>query len=260
MKKFVAFVGTLVLLYLGTLTDGVTGDIFPETRIAEGEDSAFDEFPYVVSIQYQTEEKGYIHRCAGAMINSSYVVTVAHCFQSVDTSKYRVVNDNDTHTENETKISNVSTIVIHPDYDSANFWNNDIAILQLLNGFEDYNQVLLPENYSDPDPELKGTTLGWGSGEMNGQPVQMLQRLDDLNIFDSTACEDLYIFGPNENSICAGNEDGSTNIGVCSGDSGNPLIINGTLYGLLSWLRIPCFQLPGVYTKVSNYVEWIHGN
>ncbi|KAF7474556.1 Hypothetical predicted protein [Marmota monax] len=43
------------------------------------------------------------------------------------------------------------------------------------------------------------------------------------------------------------------------GDSGGPLVCNHTLHGIISWGDFPCGQpnRPGVYTRVSKYVQWI---
>ena len=43
---------------------------------------------------------------------------------------------------------------------------------------------------------------------------------------------------------------------ACNGDSGGPLVCNGKLTGITSFGN-GCGNVPGVYTRVSNYVEWI---
>ena len=66
-----------------------------------------------------------------------------------------------------------------------------------------------------------------------------------------------------EGNMCAAG-DGT---GHCSGDSGGPLVIaNGTdpamdptiQVGIVSWSGRPCGTYPGVYTRVSSYIDWIH--
>lgn len=44
------------------------------------------------------------------------------------------------------------------------------------------------------------------------------------------------------------------------GDSGGPLVVNGTQVGVVSWSVKPCAvaPYPGVFSKVSSYVDWIY--
>ena len=45
--------------------------------------------------------------------------------------------------------------------------------------------------------------------------------------------------------------------GVCSGDSGGPLLCKGKLVGITSW-GIKCTEKAAVFTKVEPYVPWIN--
>ena len=62
------------------------------------------------------------------------------------------------------------------------------------------------------------------------------------------------------NMICAGYPQGGKD--ACNGDGGGPLIVqskeSAVIYGIVSWGR-GCAQprAPGVYTRVTNYIDWI---
>lgn len=47
---------------------------------------------------------------------------------------------------------------------------------------------------------------------------------------------------------------------TCSGDFGGPLSQNGTVVGTVTWTIKPCGAsgAPNVYTKVSNFIDWIN--
>lgn len=110
--------------------------------------------------------------------------------------------------------------------------------------------------------------------------MQNLQRVD-IKVFTDEDCESLHAWtGPTSRlyHVCAGVEGGGK--GQCNvwiiisslphsftffffqGDSGGPLTVNGTQVGIVSWSVKPCTiaPYPGVFAKVSSYVDWIYEN
>lgn len=57
-------------------------------------------------------------------------------------------------------------------------------------------------------------------------------------------------------TLCA--YSGQIGSGVCNGDSGDPLVFNNTLIGIVSWSTTPCaIGQPDGYVRISEYVDWI---
>lgn len=51
---------------------------------------------------------------------------------------------------------------------------------------------------------------------------------------------------------------GKGNVGICSGDVGDPLAVNGKLIGVASFWFGNCKSgYPSVYTRVNNFTNWI---
>lgn len=83
----------------------------------------------------------------------------------------------------------------------------------------------------------------------------------NLKIFSDEECIKRHEGRTTKDHICGGVDEGGK--GQCNGDSGGPLLYNGSIQlGIVSWSVKPCavYPYPGVYTKVSHYINWIQQN
>ncbi|XP_060031233.1 kallikrein-13 isoform X2 [Erinaceus europaeus] len=103
-----------------------------------------------------------------------------------------------------------------------------------------------------PRQARPGACGGW-RGVSYPQTLQCV----NIQLRSDEECHQVYPGKITPNMLCAGTDEGGKD--SCEGDSGGPLICNGTLHGIISWGDFPCGQpsRPGVYTRVSRYVQWI---
>lgn len=104
---------------------------------------------------------------------------------------------------------------------------------------------------------------GWGRTSEKLPPSQILREVI-VPIWSQEQCTNAG-YGKKritENMMCAGYHDGKKD--ACQGDSGGPMHMEGAtgsmeIVGLVSWGR-GCARpnLPGIYTRVVNYLDWIN--
>lgn len=97
---------------------------------------------------------------------------------------------------------------------------------------------------------------GWGATSSSAWLSSQLNE-KEVTIVYFNDCKYLYegIQNPvTERMVCAGSRDG----GPCQGDSGDPLVYNEQLIGLMSW-SFGCgdSKYPAVYTDVTKFRGWI---
>jgi len=184
----------------------------------------------------------------------------------------------------------IKKIIIHKEYTSDGTTINDIALIQLMskeNGqciqrLGEHDQIqaacltstkyLEPEN---PDKVYNCSVSGWGETETNITVNQL--RIAEMNMVSFTECKNKYenrgIDIKWRKHLCALGDRGvnGTDKDACNGDSGGPLsCLIDTEYGKRSYLNgivsfgVECRdihkKIPGVYTRVSKYYEWIEKN
>ncbi|XP_069098941.1 trypsin-like [Pleurodeles waltl] len=236
------------LLICALLGAAAAFPIDDDDKIVGGYTCTKNALPYQVSLNV-----GY-HFCGGSLINSQWVVSAAHCYQS--RINVRLGEHNIASSEGTEQFIDSTKVIRHPNYSSRNL-DNDIMLIKLsraatLNSY--VKAVALPSGC--PAAGTQCLISGWGN--MSGSGSNYPNTLQCLNapILTTSQCTSSYPGQITSNMFCAGFLEGGKD--SCQGDSGGPVVCNGQLQGVVSW-GIGCAQrnYPGVYTKVCNYVSWI---
>uniref|UniRef100_A0A3P9PSX4 ST14 transmembrane serine protease matriptase a n=1 Tax=Poecilia reticulata TaxID=8081 RepID=A0A3P9PSX4_POERE len=235
------------------------------TRIVGGEDAAQGEFPWQVSLHFQT----YGHVCGASIISENWLVTAAHCVQSDASHRFGEPAKWEVYLglHDQRKIESfvvkrkLKQIISNPNY-NPNTFNNDIALMELDSPikFSDYIQpICLPNNdYKVPVGETVFIT-GFGATREGGTAAKVLQKAE-VRIINYSECNKLMSYRLTSKMFCAGVLTGG--VDACQGDSGGPLnILEGDymlLAGVVSW-GDGCARRnkPGIYTTVSEFRGWI---
>ncbi|XP_037959904.1 trypsin-1 [Teleopsis dalmanni] len=202
--------------------------------------------------------------CGGSLINDRYVLTAAHCVQNNrDQITIRLLQlDRSSRDPGITR--KVIQTIIHPSYDQTRIVN-DIALLKLDSPIpltSTVRPVCLPtasHNFDNRD----AIVAGWGLVKEGGVTSNFLQEATVPIISNQQCRATRYKDKIAEVMLCAGlvKQGGKD---ACQGDSGGPLIVNEgrfKLAGVVSF-GFGCAQpnAPGVYTRVSKFVDWIQRN
>lgn len=225
-------------------------------------------YPWIVSLKYRG-----LHFCGGTLINEKWVLTAAHCVLGESPSDITAtVSEYDL--SQRTSTTTIKNIIVHPNYNSTSF-DNDIALLELDESATIASISLLSNNETEQllsNSENNVTVIGWGStigysGDNPSPSTNFPDILHDVSLplISQTLCQSTMpaVTG---NMICAGDITfGGKD--ACQGDSGGPLLYNDSgnaewqQIGIVSWgSGCAAQQSPGVYTKVSNYQNWIEAN
>jgi len=228
-------------------------------RIIGGADAASNTYPWMVSIQSKSDSQ---HFCGGSLIGDKYVLTAAHCIEDANADSVQVVvSEFDLEQESlvEQKIS-VKNIYMHQSYGD----DNDIAILELTTP-SDKSPVQLADAALNDGLQVgaKLTVMGWGNQSTEGEDFPNILQEVQVPLADHGLCKTNYAgidMTITENMLCAGLTAGGKD--SCQGDSGGPLVYqkdsNWFQTGVVSFGE-GCAQEDyfGVYTKVSNYGDWV---
>ncbi|XP_026326178.1 serine protease snake-like, partial [Hyposmocoma kahamanoa] len=167
-------------------------------------------------------------------------------------------------------------IIVHPQYKSPKKYY-DIALMELEHGVSFTNNVqpaCLWRSFDTRPLGTKATLTGWGVIETARRTTSPILQVAEVDILDSKTCDNLLIPKKSrhwqrmyEHQLCAGILAGG--VDACQGDSGGPLQVRinlppstqGAMHHLIGvtsfgfGCALP--NAPGVYTRVSSFIDWI---
>ncbi|CAH1153664.1 unnamed protein product [Phaedon cochleariae] len=246
-------------------------------RVVGGVPAKLDEFPFIVALGYRNSKNPSVPKwlCGGSLISDRHILTAAHCVHNRKDLYLARVGELDLYSNDEGADPEDIRLIkakIHENYSPVQF-TNDIAILTLER--KPRNPRVLPVCLPHAEPLRSNTFLkyspvvaGWGALYFNGPSSSVLQ-VAEIPVIDTGHCQ--RAFGKqttiDERILCAGWLNGMKD--SCQGDSGGPLMFGKsqgkslTFYqiGIVSYgFRCAESGWPGVYTRVTKFIDWIEKN
>ncbi|XP_049870887.1 clotting factor G beta subunit-like [Pectinophora gossypiella] len=227
-------------------------------RIVGGRRAEPHSYPWTVAIL-----KNDKMHCGGALVTNKHVLSAGHCFKwdNFTTMEALLGLDNFDDLSNVAKRTFID-VYIHEAFTSTAVRDeNDIAIAT-LNIPVIFSDTIVPICLPKPNQDftgLVGTIVGWGrmGTELSSSKALLKASLRLLSYDECLRSKLKTHLKPTMMCAFSKGKDG------CQGDSGGPLLVfeptgKYVQAGIVSW-GIGCAdpKYPGVYTKVSNYVDWV---
>ncbi|XP_034942345.1 venom protease-like [Chelonus insularis] len=259
--------------------------------IVGGKKAAPKEFPLMAAVGFNSNPDNDVNYkpgkinwlCGGTLVSDKFVMTAAHCIYSIDygyASWIRVGDLNLEKSDDNARPQERKIVerISHPDYRKPLEYH-DIALLRMERPIV-FNSWVRPACLSTNTiptsseygrvQETKALAIGWGRVDWADEEGSNDLLKVTLPIVPHKRCNESFIGGVADYKLkfgivdqwqmCAGQEGKDT----CQGDSGGPLVVFSNnhkcmydVIGITSLGRLCGSIVPGVYTRVSNYISWL---
>ncbi|CAH2050542.1 unnamed protein product, partial [Iphiclides podalirius] len=210
-------------------------------------------------------------QCGATLISAQWLLSASHCFYQATeahwVARLGALRRGAWPRGPWEQVARVRQLVLHPRYAARGF-RNDIALLRVepVQLHARLRPACLPPPRAAPPAGRHCTVVGWGQLYEHERVFPDTLQEVELPVISTAECRRrtrlLPLYRVTEDMFCAGYERGGRD--ACLGDSGGPLMCQeGSkwyIYGVTS-NGYGCARAnrPGVYTKVSNYIDWIDG-
>lgn len=271
----------------GTLGEGFSGNI-PVIAISQSDGAILlNNLDSIATISLTIkQELAQNASCGASFIGEKWLLTAAHCVEDVNRKSLKVNIGEYDLSDGANNAKTIKQIYIHPEYDEGSAFNNDIALIELVESIDNASVKLLDNSSSTQLAMAKSpaTVIGWGNVNAygpndeqpdNSQPNQLRQV--ELYLLSNDECKNKLAqahgelnnttytpdqVGITDSMICA-EFFGDVQKGSCQGDSGGPLVVNTNQgwqqIGIVSY-GVGCANaaFPDVYARVGHFTEWIN--
>nr|XP_032517336.1 serine protease persephone-like isoform X3 [Danaus plexippus plexippus] len=237
-------------------------------QIINGVEASLGEFPHMVALGYGGPDV-YEFNCGASLLSELYALTAAHCVDTLNQIKPTIarmgVVELDEQTFNPNTDHRIADILIHPGYSRRTKYH-DLSLVRLERPvqFDPFlSPICLHTRFQDPFESL--TVTGWGTTSSSRLTRSTTLMKADVTVVSRSECNKSFINWPKlprgiiDGQICAGD----TRSDTCYGDSGGPMQYPNDydgqyrLVGVTSFGRGCGTAMPGVYTRVAYYINWI---
>ncbi|XP_054732570.1 serine protease 1-like isoform X2 [Anastrepha obliqua] len=229
-------------------------------RITNGEKATAGQFPYQVGLLLKSNAVSSAW-CGGSLISNTYVLTAAHCIDSIPEITVYLGATERTSPEFTHTVTKAD-VIIHSSWNRRTL-RNDISLIKIP--YTPYTSkisaVQLPSianSYSTYIGE-RVVASGWGRTSDSSNSVTKHLMFATLEVFSNSLCAKSYGSSFVRSSIiCVATPSGQS---TCNGDSGGPLVLESSMIqvGLTSFgASIGCeLGYPITFTRLTKYLKWI---
>lgn len=231
-----------------------------QERIVGGTQAQPGDYPWMVALTEKGVTPANAQFCGGALIDSQWIATAAHCVEGVTPNNTDVVvGAYDLRDAQGGQRIAITEIRVHPRYnDNSNNSEADIALLKLARPVTDIGSLQLVDSSSQIAPGTLATVTGFGRTS-DGGPVSSVLRQVEVPLVSLAVANQVY-GDLNSFHLGAGFAQGGKD--SCQGDSGGPLVVRAgndwRLAGVVSFGN-GCAEpnAYGIYANVLTLRQWL---
>lgn len=242
-------------------------------RIVGGVAPTDSGLPFMVAFHRMNATGREIFFCTGSLLSSQWALTAAHC--PVTSKSVAYVGGRDAASG---QLVQIETVTKHPKFMFERWkirevMDDDIAVVKFTEPFKgSFSTVRINSNSKVPEGGSYARAAGYGLTDPNEANSFGSLRQVDLPIKSSLRCQILFMTSggigfplgfqiKDKLQMCAGYENGGCD--SCQGDSGGPILTydqdgNPVQVGVTSFgIGCGAKKRPGIYTRLSSYVDWL---